>query len=166
MKKYVIIPVLMGIFISWAALATDIKTQLGEVVGGKESWKPKIFAGLKVNMPCEEVKKLYPTLASCDVAKDFDFQKVAVTDNPLISEYEFVFEKGKLTETRIIFKSNLDKEEFKKASLELFEAKWGVVKPEKREQDILTSIGPKFVKAQRVYMGGQWQLNVDLPETE
>ena len=166
MKKRIMIPMLLGILVSFMAQATDLKMQLTEVVGGKESWKPKIFSTLKVNMTCDEVKVVYPALADCDPAKDYSFASVAVAEHPLISEYEFVFKMGKLSGSRIIFKSNIDKDEFKAASLELFEAKWGTVKPEKREQDILTSIGPKYIKAQRTYMGGQWRLDIDLPQTE
>lgn len=166
MKIRVLLPLLAGLCVVLVAQASDLKTQLGDVLGAKESWKPKVFTGLKAGMPCEEVKKIYVDLAVCDATKDYDFQKVAVADQPLISHYEFVFNMGKLKEARILFKSNIDKDEFKKASLELFEAKWGVVKPEKREMDILTAIGPSYVKAQRVYMGSQWQLNVDMPTTE
>lgn len=151
---------------SWALTQDELKTKLTEVLGGKESWAPSIANKLKRDMSCDQVKAVLPTLPGCNANEEFDFQDVPVTENEIVSSLELTFESGKLADVKVKFKTNLDKDQFKAASLELFEAKWGSVKPEKRENDILTAIGPSFIKAQRTFIGGQWAIAVGLPKTE
>lgn len=151
---------------SFAMDASELKTKLSEVLGGKESWTPKIASSLKRDMTCDQVKVALPALPGCDATKDFDFQDVAVEGNDVVSSLDLTFDKGKLVDVKVKFKTNIDKDLFKQVSLELFEAKWGAVNPEKKDKDLLTKIGPSFIKAQRTFIGGQWAIVVGLPKTE
>lgn len=176
MKKHPLIIINLTIvaflFLSLASLSVKaaddatLKNQLTAVLGDKSSWKPKLFSQLKAGMSCEEVKKVFSSLSACDAAKDYDFPSASISDNPIVNKVRFTFNKGKLKGGKILFKSNIDKDMFKKVSLQLFEAKWGVVKPEKRDKDLLTKIGPGFVKAQRTFIGGIWGIDAGLPKTE
>ena len=139
-----------------------MKAKLSETLGDKTIWMVPAFKDYKRNAACEDVKKVFATIV-CDPTK-FDSSKVAVENNSLISGYKFYFDKGKLHSITLIFHGDLDKELFKKVSLELGEAKWGALKPEKREKDILTWVNSSFDTVQRSYMVNHWEINVVAPK--
>jgi hypothetical protein len=142
----------------------ELKAQLLDVLGDNTSWKSKALASLKENMTCDEVRALFRDLEECKTTSEFDFPEASSNGHPIIARYKFSFRNGKLYDATIIFKRSLDREQFKAVSLELFDRKWGGIKPDEREKDILTSIGPNFAKAQRSYMMNEWQITHDFPK--
>lgn len=154
------------VFVSSAFAADEatIKTELTNVLGTKANWAPTVFSKLKLGMTCDEVKAVYPNLTDCDPTEEFSFASVVVENNPIVSEYGLTFETGKLAGGKLVFKGSLDKDVFKKVSLELFESKWGTVKADEKNADILTIIGPNYIKAQRNYMVTQWEIEFDFPK--
>lgn len=145
-----------------------LKTKLSEVLGDKSSWNPAVVKDLKRGLSCEEVKKIYTTIDTCDPTASKEqnglFSKVVkVAGHPLIEKYRFAFDQGKLTTVGITFYDSLDKELFKKVSLELGEAKWGPLAPEKKGDDLLTWIsGVAFV--QRHFLLNRWMFLIELPK--
>jgi hypothetical protein len=142
----------------------QLKAQLLEVLGDSSTWKSAAMAPLQPDMTCDQVHAAFPALEPCETKPGFVFAEAPVSGHPILARYKFSFQDGKLYDATLIFRRNLDREQFKSASLELFESKWGALKPEKRSQDILTSIGPNFSKAQRVYMVSEWQISHDFPK--
>lgn len=139
-----------------------MKAKLSEIIGDKTLWNIPAMKDFKRNANCEDVKKVLTTL-TCDPTK-YDFPKVAVDNNPLISGYKFSFDKGKLYAVTVLFHRHLDKDLFKKVSLELGEAKWGALKPEKRDGDILTWVNSSFDIVQRTYFIDHWEIKVVAPK--
>lgn len=160
--------VLMALF-SFEAKAIDepvLKKELETALGNKSSWKIAFFSKLSAGMSCDDVKKVFPTLTGCDPAKDYSFPKAKVSDNSIIFEVKFTFKSGQLKGGELKFKSSIDSDLFKKVSAEVFQAKWGNVKPEKKDKNILTRIGPKFAIAQRSLLLKVWGIKADFPTTE
>jgi hypothetical protein len=52
---------------------------------------------------------------------------------------------------------------FKQVSLEVFENKFGKVKPEKRDKDIINKFNSDGQGAQRAWLVDHWLLEVDIP---
>ncbi len=144
----------------------ELRGQLKEVLGDDSSWKATVFSSLRLGMTCDETRKLFPELGVCDSTKSFDFLEVSVKNHPVVSRYKFSFKEGTLYDATLIFRRSLNYEEFKSASLDLFEKKWGAIPPEKRDQEILTAVGPGFVLAQRSEMMNEWHIKHGFPKNE
>lgn len=141
----------------------SLRSDLTKVLGDRSSWTPTLLSQLKAGMTCDQARSVFATLGTCDSSKDYDFPQITLENDPVVSSIQLVFAKGALTGADIVFKSDLDGS-FKTVSAELFQAKWGEVPVEKKDQDILTKIGPGFVKAQRANIGGQWRISFDFPK--
>jgi len=142
-----------------------VKGGLQKLVGEKTAWKAAVFAGLKKGMSCDDVKKVYADLDGCDPAQEWSFAHANAKDDALVAGYQFSFNNGKLTDATILFKGSVDKDLFKKVSLEVFQGKWGELKDGQNE-DILTWVNSDFNTTQRNYMVDHWELKNDLPESE
>jgi hypothetical protein len=142
-----------------------IKSGLQKLVGDKGPWKAAVFAALKKGMSCDDLKKVYADLEGCDPAQEWSFAHANAKDDALVAGYQFSLNSGKLSDATVMFKGSLDKEVFKKASLEVFQAKWGELK-EGQAEDILTWVNSEFNTTQRNYMVDHWELKNDLPENE
>lgn len=141
----------------------QISEALAEIIGSSDSWQIAFFKGLKQGMPSAEVKKIYPDLV-VDDSEEYDFPEVEIKDNKIVASIKFTFTKGKLDSGTLLFKEKLNKEAFKKASLAAFEAKWGKLKEDERNEDILTAANSKFQLSQRMYMVDHWELRNDIVE--
>lgn len=154
-------------FISQNSHAIDkevLKTNLQTVIGNNTSWQLTTFKNLKKDMPCQEVKTLYPQLEACQDTKDYDFPKAEEKNHPLITAYEFTFKEGKLTDATLIFKGDLDKEAFKEISLDLLQKKWGALSTEDQKEDILTWVNDQFDISQRIFMVDHWEIRNGMPK--
>lgn len=139
----------------------EITDALAEVIGESDAWQAEFLSNLKKNMSCADVKKIYPDL-ECAPDEEYDFPEVTVKGNKIVSGIKFTFKSGKLSSATIQFKSKLKKDLFKKLSLAAFEAKWGEVKAEDKNEDILTAANSKYNLAQRNYMVDHWEISNDI----
>lgn len=151
---------------SYAIDKEVLKTDLQTLIGDNLSWKLTVFKNLKKDMPCQEVKTLYPQLETCQDTKDYDFPKVPESNHSLISGYEFIFKQGKLTDASVLLKGDLDKETIKEISLELLQKKWGTLSAEDQKEDILTWVNDQFNISQRIFMIDHWEIKNGLPKQE
>lgn len=136
----------------------EINEALAEVIGESDEWQAEIFSNLKKDMSSAEVKKIYPSLES-NPEKDYDFPEVKIKGNKIVSGIKFTFRNDKLSSATMLFKSKLDKDLFKKASLAAFETKWGKLDDDKREKDILTKVNSNYKSVQRMYMVDHWEIS-------
>lgn len=168
-KLSLFLTILTLFFISQNLYAIDkgvLKTDLQTLIGDNSSWKLAAFKNLKRDMPCQEVKTLYPQLEACQDTKEYDFPKAQEANHTLISSYKFTFKQGKLTDVSIIFKGDLDKEAFKEISLDLLQKKWGALNVEDQKEDILTWVNDQFDISQRIYMVDHWEVKNGMPKEE
>lgn len=141
-----------------------MKEILGKVLGTSKYWNAASLAKFRFGMTCNEARAIYSSMKDCDPAKSWSFGKVTITKHPLVHALKFSFKQGRLYNATIVFHRQLPKEQFKQASLAMFEAKWGKVKPEKRDQDILTIYKSGFGIAQRSYSVDHWEIKHDFPK--
>ena len=159
---------LLFLSLSLTAQAADMdgatmKQHLNEVLGDSSSWAVAVLGHLKKGMSFEEVKAVFPQASEIDAAKKVSKSTVEGLDNPILKNYELKFREGKLYGALVHFKRNLDKEVFKQVSLEVFENKFGKVKPEKRDKDIINKFNSDGQGAQRAWLVDHWLLEVDIP---
>lgn len=140
-----------------------MKAKLSELFGDKSSWIPASLKDLKRDMPCEDAKKIFTAIPACDATKEYDLINVPVQNSPILEGYLFNFQYGKLYSVNYIFQKTLDKELFKKVSLEAGEAKWGALEAEKKAGDVLTWMDSSGSIVQRSYKSNQWQIKVIFP---
>jgi len=169
MRKYSFILILI-MTVSFCAVPNVVfanksilRNQLMDVLGDQSSWVPKYLSNLKAGMSCDDVRKLYTTLTECDAKKEFNYPTAKIENQPIIDEIKFVFDNDKLKDAEIVFKYKID-DTFKEVSLEVFEAKWGAIKLEDRDEDFLTKVSPSFDKAIRNLRRDQWSISFNFPE--
>lgn len=139
--------------------AAALKAELAKVTGtNKDDWRPAAFAKLQKGMTCAQVKAQIPSIGACGATVE-----AKAEGSPVLDGYEFRFRDDKLYSATLLFKRSLDKAAFKQASIEVFEAKWGKQKADKRDADLLTWVGPGSGMTQRMFLVDQWQVAVDLP---
>jgi hypothetical protein len=141
----------------------DIRASLARLLGAPERWLIPSLTQFTRGMTCEDVKRVYKTLKGCDPEKKYSRGEVTIQKHDLIHALKFAFREGALVSATMIFHRQLDREMFKKVSLPLFEEKWGKVKPEKRNNDIITVYVPGAGIAQRSFMNDHWEIKQDFP---
>lgn len=161
MRRY--LTVVLWVFLIAGQLAAQdaaaLKAEIAKVAGtNQDDWRPAVFAKLQKGMTCAQVKAQVPSIGACGATV-----QAKVEGSPVLEGYEFRFREDKLYSATLLFKRSLDKAAFKKASIEAFEAKWGKQRPEKRDADLLTWVGPGSGMTQRMFLVDQWQVTVDLP---
>lgn len=142
----------------------EVKTSLAKLLGTNKSWVVPAMSKFKRGMYCAQVLQVYKTMKGCDPTKSYSWGTVTIKDHPLVHALKFTFNKGQLTSAMLIFHRQVNRELFKKVSLELFEAKWGKLKPEKRDKDTITIYKMKFGVAQRSFMVDHWEIKHDFPK--
>lgn len=142
----------------------DVGAALAKLLGDSSRWVVPAMSKFKRGMYCGQVLQVYKTMKGCDPTKNYSWGTVTIKDHPLIHALKFTFNKGQLKSATLIFHRQLDKESFKQISLEMFEKKWGRVKPEKRNNDILTVYKTNYGVAQRTYSRDHWEIKHDFPK--
>jgi len=141
-----------------------MQKELQGVLGDNSTWAITPLAGLKKDMAYQDARAVFPELPEADAAaKKIFVGKVKVEGSALVESYELKFRSGKLYGAIVNFKRSLDKELFKKVSLEVFEAKFGKVKAEKREKDTINKFNSDSQGAQRAWLVDHWLLELDIP---
>lgn len=144
--------------------AKAIKEHLTKVVGDKSSWAVTSLADLKKNMSYADVRAIFPQLPEMDIASKKIYKaKVNVEKDAIVDYYELKFREGKLYGAIINFRKDLDKKTFKQVSLEVFESKFGKVKADKRDKDIINKFSSEGLGAQRSWLVDHWLFEVDIP---
>ena len=136
-----------------------MKAKLSEILGDKTTWMVPALKSFKRDAPCEEVKKALPALA----CNSNGLSTVSLENNALLDSYEFSFDNGKLYRVTLIFKTQLDKELFKKVFTELAEAKWGALSPEDKKEEIYTWVNSNSDSVQSTYMVDHWEIKIVAP---
>lgn len=147
----------------------NAKEQLKAILGTQqEGWLPKVLAGkgLKKGLTPAATGKIIP---GAEQVSEFGFSKVAVQNTTALKQYEFYFAKdstGKPTQLQAV------KLQFDPALnqaypdlVKVLSDKYGAVKPEDVQKEIIVWVGPEFVTAQltkQVTDFGGYELNVSL----
>lgn len=142
----------------------ELKLALANLIGTNKTWVVPSMAKFKRGMYCGQVLQVYKTMKGCDPAKSWSWGTITIKDHPLVHALKLSFNKGQLTSATLIFHRQINCELFKKVSLELFEGKWGKLKPEKRDKDTITIYKSKFGIAQRSFMVDHWEIKHDFPK--
>ncbi|MCK4835222.1 MAG: hypothetical protein KAT17_01225 [Candidatus Aminicenantes bacterium] len=147
------------------SMTTDqIRVSLAKLLGPGKYWKAAVMTKLNRGNTCAQVKQVYKVMKGCDPQKKWSFGHVLIKGHDLIHALKFGFSKGELQNVTLIFHRQLPKEGFKKVSLNLFEKKWGRIKLEKRNQDLLTIYKRNFGVAQRYFVVDHWEIKHDFPK--
>jgi hypothetical protein len=144
--------------------AQQIEAELAKLLGSAERWEVPAMTKFKSGMTCDQVRKVYRTMKGCDPLKNYSRGSVTIKNHPLIHALNFTFNKGQLKNATLVFHRQLDKELFKRISLPLIEKKWGKVKPEKRNEDLIYIYKYKVGYARRSYMRDHWEISHDFPK--
>ena len=112
--------------------AEQIRVGLAKLLGTNKSWKAAVMNRFNRGNTCAQVLQVYKVMKGCDPGKNWSFGNVLIKNHDLVRALKFGFNQGKLQNATLIFHRQLPKEVFKNISLELFEQKWGKLKPEKR----------------------------------
>ncbi len=147
----------------------NAKEQFTAILGTqKDGWLPKVLAGkgLKKGLTPDAVGKIIP---GAERVSEFGFSKVAVQNIPGLTQYEFYYAKdssGKPTQLQAV------KLQFDPALnsaypdlVKVLSSKYGAVKPEDVEKQMIVWVGPEFVTAQltkQVTDFAGYELNVSL----
>lgn len=142
----------------------EIRTALAKLLGPAGKWKAAALTKFNRGNTCDQVKKIYSVMKGCDPGKSWSFGSVLIKNHPLVHALKFSFKNGQLHGAAFIFHRQLPREVFKKVSLEIFEKKWGPVKPGKRNNDILTIYKTNFGTAQRSFILDHWEIKHDFPK--
>lgn len=148
-----------------SAMSTeDLQKNLIKLLGSNNTWTTPSSGKFKRGDSCDAVKQVYSAMVGCDPAKSWSFGSVTIKNHPLVHTLKFSFKQGGLYSITYVFHRQLPREEFKKVSLAVFEYKWGKIKPEKRDNDILTVYKSNFGTAQRSFYTDHWEIKHDFPK--
>ncbi|MDY7015281.1 MAG: hypothetical protein SVX43_17120 [Cyanobacteriota bacterium] len=136
------------------AASSEETPDIAGIIGTKEEgWMPKVLAdkNLKENMTPEETGQAIP---GAEEVSEFGFSEAKVEGVPGLQKYEFYFEKDdsgeptQLKNVKLIFDPALNSKITYEELAKILEVKYGEVKPEDIEQEIVTWVGPSFSTAQ------------------
>ncbi|MCP4218689.1 MAG: hypothetical protein GY765_28915 [bacterium] len=137
---------------------------LSKLLGASGNWKASALGKFYRGMTCEQVSKVYSAMKGHNPYKSWSFGTVTIKNHSLVHALKFSFQDGLLRNATLIFHRQLPKETFKVISLRAFEAKWGKVRPEKRNNDIITKYKSRTGSAQRTFSRDHWEIKFDFPK--
>jgi hypothetical protein len=142
----------------------ELQKSLIKLLGSNKTWNTPPAGKFKRGDSCEKVKQVYQAMKGCDPAKSWSFPTVTIKNHALVRALKFSFKQGGLYSITYVFHRQLPRDVFKEVSLGVFEYKWGKVKPEKRNNDILTVYKSNFGTAQRSFYTDHWEIKHDFPK--
>ncbi|MCP4148677.1 MAG: hypothetical protein GY757_13100, partial [bacterium] len=143
----------------------QMSSGLTKLLGAPGNWKAAALNEFSRDMTCEQVSKAYKSMTGHNPLKKWSFGTVTIKNHPLIHALKFSFQNGHLRNATLVFHRQLPKETFKVISLRAFEAKWGSVRAEKRDNDIITIYKTHSGSAQRTHRRDHWEIKFDFPKS-
>jgi len=151
-----------GIVMAGYMKEKEIKKELLKLLGSPKNWNTPPYKLFKRNDSYLKVKKIYPSFQTQGVLLLKGSGIVTIKNHSLIHALRFNFKKGALQSITYIFHRQLPMQLFKKVSLEVFEYKWGKVKLETRNNDIISVNKTNIGIAERRYKKDHWEITHDL----
>jgi hypothetical protein len=142
------------------------EAKLEKALGTDTNWKPNVFKNLRYNMPCDQVKKIFPEL-ECNTFKKYDFPTVEGKLFGAVKAYQFTFKFGKLQSATIIFGARVfDARRFATALLNVAQRKWGELPPDALKKKYKFWNNADHDSVSLTYYKTNWQLKVSMPRRD
>jgi hypothetical protein len=147
-----------------AALVDEpqLRARFAELLGDRSRWRAAVFGDLEGGMSCPQVKALFPALAACDPASEYQSVAAPLPGDPVVAGFEFDFLRGRLAEAKILLHERLPKELARRVSLEAFERKWGKVDERERADESVSVAHPQTFEIALRGFDGRWTFEQQL----
>ncbi len=139
-----------------AAKLAKKEKKIEEYLGTNSNWKPTVFANIKKDMTCDQVRQYFDSLNCADSSPFKNVSKGLGT----ISGYKFYFQNGRLYSVTVIFGTRLlDEKSFTMALMNVVQRKWGPI----RDSQNIQWKNHDFERITMKYNKTNWELEFKMP---